>query len=49
VLEDIAEALDVPVDVIEASQIIDGGRVQREIQKTGIVIYEKDGIFAQVG
>jgi len=41
VLEDIAEALDVPVDVIEASQIVDGGRVQREIQKTGIVIYEK--------
>ncbi len=41
VLEDIVEALSIPVDLIEASQIIDGGRVQREIAETGIVIYEK--------
>ena len=41
VLEDITEALSVPVDLIEASQIIDGGRAQREILETGIVIYER--------
>ena len=41
VLEDIVEALRVPVDLIEASQVIDGGRAQREIEKTGIVIYER--------
>ncbi len=41
VLEDIMEALDIPVDLIEASQIIDGGRAQREIAETGVVIYER--------
>ena len=41
VLEDINEALSVSVDLIEASQIIDGGRAQREISETGIVIYER--------
>ena len=41
VLEDITEALNVPVDLIEASQIIDGSRVQREIAETGIAIYDK--------
>ena len=41
ILEDITEALNVPVDLIEASQIIDGGRVQREIAETGVIIYEK--------
>ena len=41
VLEDIVEALKIPVDLIEASQIIDGGRIQREIAETGVVIYER--------
>lgn len=41
VLEDIMEALDIPPDLIEASQIIDGGRAQREIAETGVVIYER--------
>jgi predicted nucleotidyltransferase len=41
VLEDIIEALNIPVDLIEASQIIDGGQAQREIAKTGVIIYEK--------
>ena len=40
-LEDITETLGVPVDLIEASQIIDGGRTQSEIAKTGVVIYER--------
>jgi predicted nucleotidyltransferase len=42
ILEDITEALSVPVDLIEASQIIDGGRAQREIIETGVVIYERE-------
>ena len=41
ILEDITEALGVPVDLIEASQIIDGGRAQSEIEETGVVIYER--------
>ena len=41
VLEDITEALSVPVDLIEASQIIDGSRTQLEIVETGVVIYER--------
>ena len=41
VLEDIIETLGVPVDLIEASQIINGGRAQKEITKTGVVIYER--------
>ena len=41
VLESIVEALHVPVDLIEASQVIDGGRAQREIAETGVVIYER--------
>lgn len=41
VLEEIVEIFDVPVDVIEASQIIEGSRVQQEINETGIIIYER--------
>ncbi len=41
VLEDVTEALNKPVDLIEASQIIDGGRAQQEIAETGVVIYER--------
>jgi len=41
VLEDVVEALRVPVDLIEASQVIAGGRAEREIEETGIVIYER--------
>jgi predicted nucleotidyltransferase len=41
VLEDITETLKIPVDLIEASQIIDGGRAQQEIAETGVVIYER--------
>ena len=40
-LEDITEILDIPVDLIEASQILDGGSIQREIEKTELVIYER--------
>ena len=41
ILEDIVGVFDVPVDLIEASQVIDGSRVQDEINETGIVIYER--------
>jgi hypothetical protein len=41
VLEDVTNALKLPVDLIEASQIISGSKVQYEIEKTGVVIYEK--------
>jgi hypothetical protein len=41
VLEDITSALDISVDLIETSQIIDGGKIQREISETGVVIYER--------
>ncbi|MCL2615537.1 MAG: nucleotidyltransferase domain-containing protein [Dehalococcoidia bacterium] len=39
--EDITETLHIPVDLIEASQVVDGGQAQREIAKTGVVIYER--------
>jgi len=41
VLEDITETLKKPVDLIEASQVVKGGRIQREIEETGVVIYER--------
>jgi predicted nucleotidyltransferase len=41
VLGDITDALNMPVDLIEASQIIDGGKIQSEIAKTGVLIYER--------
>ena len=41
VLDDVVEALQVPVDLIEASQIIKGSRAEHEIKKTGIIIYER--------
>ena len=41
VLEDISEALEVPVDLLDTSQIIDGSRTQHEIAETGVVIYER--------
>ena len=39
---DISEALDIPVDLIDARQLVEGGRVQQEIAKTGVVIYERN-------
>ena len=40
ILEEIVGKLKVPVDLIEASQIITGSKVQREIENSGVVIYE---------
>ena len=40
-LEDVTEALDKPVDLIDKSQIERGSRVMAEIKKTGVLIYGK--------
>jgi predicted nucleotidyltransferase len=41
ILEEMTEALKKPVDLLEASQIIKDGRIHREIEQTGVVIYER--------
>ena len=41
ILEEMVSALNMKVDLIEASQLIEGGRVQSEIQTTGVIIYGK--------
>ena len=41
VREDIFDVLQIPIDLIEASQLVEGGRAQREIFETGVVIYER--------
>lgn len=40
-LDDITETLGVSIDLIDSSQLIEGGRLQLETQRTGVVIYEK--------
>ena len=40
-LEDVTEALQTPVDLIDKSQIEKGSKVMSEIKKTGVLIYEK--------
>ena len=39
-LEDISETLSIPVDLLDISQIEPDSAVAREIQKTGVCIYE---------
>ena len=41
ILADISETLDVSVDLFETYELIEGGRIQQEIAKTGVVIYER--------
>jgi len=38
---DVADALNIDVDLLDRGELIDGGRVQQEINTTGVVIYEK--------
>ena len=40
-LEDITQTLACEVDLIDASQIVPGSRIDEEISSTGIVIYEQ--------
>lgn len=39
-LEDVCEAVDMPVDLIDVYQVEKGSDFEREINNTGIVIYE---------
>ena len=39
VLDEVSEVLGFDVDLIEASQLIIGGRMAREIEETGVLIY----------
>jgi predicted nucleotidyltransferase len=41
VLGELTDALNIPVDLIDMSQIIEGSRVQREISDTGVLIYQR--------
>ena len=41
ILEDVSQAFQVPVDLIEASQLVEGGRTHSEVTNTGVVIYER--------
>lgn len=40
-LEDVSEALDDNVDLIDVTQVIPNSKVEEEINKNGIVIYER--------
>lgn len=40
-LEDVAEAIGVNVDMIDISQVVPDSQVDKEIQRTGILIYKK--------
>ena len=38
VREDIFDVLKIPIDLVEASQLVEGGRAQREIAETGVLM-----------
>lgn len=40
-LEDVCQSLDCPVDLIDTQDLIPGSAIDREIQRTGMVIYEQ--------
>ena len=40
-LEDVCQSLDCPVDMIDTRDVIPGSTIDREIQRTGMVIYEQ--------
>jgi len=44
VLEEVSSALNTQVDLLESSQIIKGSRVQKEIENSGVIIYDKKRI-----
>ncbi|MCL2055191.1 MAG: nucleotidyltransferase domain-containing protein [Oscillospiraceae bacterium] len=41
ILGDITDILKIPVDLIEACEVIEGGKIEQEIFDTGVVIYER--------
>ncbi|MBQ8953388.1 MAG: nucleotidyltransferase domain-containing protein [Clostridia bacterium] len=40
-LEDVCQSLDCPVDLIDTADVIADSRIEREIKRTGVVIYEQ--------
>ena len=40
-LEQVTEALDTPVDLIDVSQVETGSEIAREIQKSGVALFEQ--------
>ena len=40
-IEDLFQKLNKPIDVIDVTHITKESRIEREIQQTGVVIYEK--------
>ena len=40
-LEDVCQSLDCPVDLIDTRDVIPGSAIEREIQRTGTIIYEQ--------
>ena len=40
-LEDVCQSLDCPVDLIDTADVVADSRIEREIQRTGVVIYER--------
>lgn len=40
-LEDVCQSLHCPVDLIDRADVIPGSPVDREIQETGVVLYEQ--------
>lgn len=40
-LEDVCQSLDCPVDLIDTQDVFPGSTIDREIQRTGRVIYEQ--------
>ena len=40
-MEAVRKAAQMPVDILDVSHIERGSRIQREIEKTGVVLYEK--------
>lgn len=42
-LEDVSTTFDMPVDLIDTSQIKKDSEIETEIEKTGVLIYERQG------
>lgn len=42
-LDSVASALDTPVDLIDTSQIEHGSRIEQEVSKSGVSIFEQQG------
>jgi predicted nucleotidyltransferase len=40
-VEDVHEKLNKPVDILDVTHIIKGSPIEREVQRTGVTIYEK--------